>query len=134
MIDFKLALLTVTVAALIVLVRVMLLSAIMSRQYSALDAEVRRDNTLLEAVDNITMIKISHTEHRKVSNWFYHHAELEDNRSSIEKINALIQLSVTTISHIQTLIIMGIGAYSVLKGENTAGQLISFIFIKLSDE
>jgi len=130
MISFELALLTLTVTALMVLVRVMLLSTLMSRQYSALDAEIRRDNSLLEAIDNINTIKINHTEHRKISSWFYHHAQLEDNRSAIEKLNALIQLSVTTISHIQTLIIMGAGAYSVLKGQNTAGQLISFIFYK----
>ncbi|MCX8960088.1 ATP-binding cassette domain-containing protein [Erwinia psidii] len=130
MISFELAMLTVAVTGSMVLVRVMLLSTLMSRQYSALDSEVRRDNSLLESIDNINMIKISHTEHRKVGDWFYHHAELEDNRSGIEKINALIQLSITTISHIQTLIIMGVGAWGVLKGNNTAGQLISFIFYK----
>lgn len=129
-ISFDLALLTVAVTGGMVLVRIMLLSALMSRQYSALDSEIRRDNSLLESIDNIGMIKISHTGHHKVSSWFYHHAELEDNRSAIEKINALVQLSITTISHIQTLIIMGVGAWGVLKGDNTAGQLISFIFYK----
>lgn len=130
MISFELTILTLTVTGLMVLVRVLLLPRLMSHQYSAIDGEVKRDNTLLQAVDNISMIKINHSEYRKINNWFYHHAELEANRSSIEKINAVIQLSVTTISHIQTLIIMGVGAYSVLKGENTAGQLISFIFYK----
>lgn len=130
MISFELALLTIAITGLMVLVRVMLLPTLMSHQYSAIDGEIRRDNSLLQSIDNISMIKINHSEHRKISNWFYHHAELEANRSSIEKINAVIQLSVTTISHIQTLIIMGIGAYAVLKGENTAGQLISFIFYK----
>ncbi|WP_338563221.1 peptidase domain-containing ABC transporter [Erwinia sp. E_sp_B01_3] len=130
MISFELALMTVTVTGLMVLTRVLLLSTLMSRQYSAIDAEVKRDNSLLQSIDNITMIKINHAEPRKISDWFYSHAELEDNRSSIEKINAMISLSVTTISHLQTLIIMGMGAYAVLKGESTAGQLISFIFYK----
>lgn len=130
MISFQLALMTIMVTGLMVLTRVLLLSTLMSRQYSAIDAEVKRDNSLLQSIDNITMIKINHAEHRKISDWFYSHAELEDNRSSIEKINSLISLSVTTISHLQTLIIMGMGAYAVLKGENSAGQLISFIFYK----
>ncbi len=130
MISFDLALLTLTITGLMILVRLMLLPILMSRQYSALDAEIKRDNILLEAIDNINMIKISHTEYRKINNWFYQHADLEDNRSSIEKINSIIQLLVTTISHLQTLVIMGMGAYSVLKGQNTAGHLISFIFYK----
>lgn len=130
MISFELALLTISVTGLMVLVRVLLLPILMSHQYSAIESEVKRDNRLLQSIDNINIVKLNHSEHRKISSWFYHHAELEGSRSSIERINAVIQLSVATISHVQMLIIMGVGAYGVLKGANTAGQLISFIFYK----
>lgn len=131
-INFELALLTTAITVVMIVIRIMLLSRLMSYQYSALDAEIRRDNVLLKAIDNIIPVKINHSEHKKVNAWFTEHAELELNRSSIEKTSSVIQLSITTISHIQTLVIMGIGAYNVLNGENTAGQLISFIFYKNS--
>lgn len=130
MVNFKLALLTLGITALMIAMRVLLLSRLKSYQYSALDAEIRRDNIMLQSIDNIIPIKINGSGHHKVNEWFKEHTELEVNRSSIESINALIHLSITTLSHIQTLLIMGWGGYSVLQGESTAGQLISFIFYK----
>ncbi len=129
-INAELAMLTGALTSVMILIRVLLIPSLMSRQYSSIDAEVRRDNVLLESVDNINVVKINHNEHRRILDWSVNHAELEYNRSSIEKTNALIELSLTTISHIQTLLIMGMGSLSVLKGESSAGQLISFIFYK----
>lgn len=132
MISFQLALIVSTITATMIVIRIFLLSRLKNLQYSALDAEIRRDNVLLQSIKNIISVKVNHSEHRKVNNWFSEHAEMENNRSSIERINALIQLSITTVSHIQTIVIMSVGSYSVLKGQTTVGQLISFIFYKNS--
>lgn len=128
--SFNLALMTVAITVSMILVRILLLPVIMSRQYSVIDAEINRDNTLLNAVQSIGSIKINQSEYRQVDTWFSDHAELEYNRSSIEKLHSIIELSVNTISHIQMLVILGYGAYSVLNGNITTGQLISFVFYK----
>ncbi len=129
-INTHLAMLTLAVTSVMILIRVLMLPEILSRQYASLDAEVRRDNVLLESVDNIDVIKINHNEYRRILAWSEHHSELEYNRSSIEKTQSLIELTVTTLSHIQTLLIIGLGSLSVLQGDTTAGQLLTFIFYK----
>ncbi|NWA62799.1 peptidase domain-containing ABC transporter [Pantoea sp. B9002] len=130
LISFELALITVAITGVMVFARVLLVPKIMSHQYSALDSEIRRDNKLLESLDNIVPIKINRSEHKKINDWFSEHADLESSRSSIEKINALIQLSLSTVSHFQTMVIIGYGSWSVLKGDTTVGQLMTFVFYK----
>ncbi|MGG1905397.1 peptidase domain-containing ABC transporter [Enterobacter ludwigii] len=126
----ELTLLTMVMTAVIIFIRFIFLPVIMSRQYSALDAEIKRDNSLLMSVDDIHTIKMNHSEYKRIDDWSHYHADIEYNRSSIERLNSFVELSTNTISHMQTLIIMGYGAYSVLKGESTAGQLISYVFYK----
>ncbi|MBO1811263.1 peptidase domain-containing ABC transporter [Serratia ureilytica] len=130
MASFNLAVMTVGIITLIVLVRIVLLPAIMSRQYSVIDAEISRDARLLNAVNSIGSIKINNSEYKNVDGWFSEHAQLEYNRSSIEKLHSILELSINTISHLQMMVILGYGAYSVLNGNISAGQLISFIFYK----
>lgn len=130
LISFKLAIVTLVATSIMVFTRLFFISPLMSRQYSAIDAEIQRDNSLLETIGNIDKVKLNNSEHVKITDWFTYHSRLEDNRAGIEKVQSLLELSLTGISHLQTIVIMGYGAYSVLKGENTAGQLISFIFYK----
>ena len=130
LISFKLAVLTLLATSVMIFIRLLFISPLMSRQYSAIDAEIQRDNSLLATIDSIDKVKLNNSEPVKITDWFTYHSRLEDNRAGIEKIQSLLELSLTGISHIQTIVIMGYGAYSVLKGENTAGQLISFIFYK----
>lgn len=130
LISFKLALIIMILSLTMVLIRIIFLPAILSRQYSAIDAEIKRDNVLLGSIDTINAVKIGHTEHRKINSWFTHHADMEHNRSSIEHASSLIELFINVFSNIQTLVITGLGAYYVLKGENSAGHLISFILYK----
>lgn len=130
LISFKLAVLTLLATCVMVFIRLLFISPLTSRQYSSIDAEIQRDNSLLETIENIDQVKLNNSESVKITDWFTYHSRLEDNRAGIEKIQSLLELSLTGISHIQTIVIMGYGAYSVLQGENTAGQLISFIFYK----
>ena len=130
LISFKLAVLTLLATSVMIFIRLIFISPLMSRQYSAIDAEIQRDNSLLGTIDNIDKVKLNNSEAVKITDWFTYHSRLEDNRAGIEKIQSLLELSLTGISHLQTIVIMGYGAYSVLKGENSAGQLISFIFYK----
>lgn len=130
LIDPKLTVIVLVLSLAFVLLRVVFVPAFKSRMYSAIDGEIRRDFHLMESIKKIEAVKLYQLSDQAALSWNSEHARLEQDRARIERMQANVELTNQAVSHLQMLVIVGLGASAVLKGENSVGMLVSFIFYK----
>lgn len=130
LINVKLAGVAVALGALFLGIRAISLPAMAKAQKEAIEAETARNHTLLRAINAIETVKLRGQEGVRLSEWSNQQAEAQRNRARVDRIQAMSLTAHEGISHLNTLIISALGALAVLKGDNTIGDLFSFVLYK----
>lgn len=94
------------------------------------NSESDKDKELIELVGNISSVKLYNTECEKINNWTQHQCESEKHKTESFLITKILSTTHTSLIYFSNIIICYYGAKSILDGENSLGELLSFILYK----
>ena len=130
LINMKLAGVAVGLSLLFFAIRAISLPAMAKAQRQSIDAETARNHTLLRAVTAMETVKLRGQEGVRLAEWANQQADVQRTRARVDRIQAMTGTAHEAISHANTLVISALGALAVLRGDNTIGDLFSFVLYK----
>jgi len=130
LINMKLAGVAVGLSLLFFAIRAISLPAMAKAQRHSIDAETARNHTLLRAVTAMETVKLRGQEGVRLAEWANQQADVQRTRARVDRIQAMTGTAHEAISHANTLVISALGALAVLRGDNTIGDLFSFVLYK----
>ena len=130
LINTKLAGLTLFLCFLFFVFRLLMLPVIAKEHNDSIEAETKRNSTLLSAINSVETMKLYGYEAAKLADWTNYQAATEKARASVQLRQAMNGIMHTSISHTHTLMISALGAVAIMKGENSVGDLFAFVLYK----
>ncbi|MGG2100922.1 peptidase domain-containing ABC transporter [Stenotrophomonas sp. NRRL B-14846] len=130
LINVKLAGVAVGLSLLFFGLRAISLPAMAKAQQQSIDAETARNHTLLRAITAIETVKLRGQEGVRLAEWANQQAEVQRTRARVDRIQAMSGTAHEAISHANSLVISALGALAVLEGDNSIGDLFSFVLYK----
>jgi ATP-binding cassette subfamily B protein RaxB len=126
----RLAAITVLICCLFFIVRFLSVPWLENKQKAILEAETRRDVTLLKMTENIESMKIYGDEAARQAEWSNQQAEAETLRAKVDRVQRQLQTLHQATRNGHTLVIGYLGVNAVLDGESTLGALFVFLLYK----
>ncbi|GEM_PF-294868 len=117
-------------AASFLLFRYFSLERLKSLMFLSGEHESRRDMLILSSIRAIRAIKLRGQSAQIAGDWANEQANLEAVRTSLDRSIENLKVLSTAISSMQLMFLIGVGSLAVLKGNITAGTLISLFFYK----
>jgi len=103
----------------------------MERTHKAsIEAETARNVTLLGTLGAVESMKLYRYEATKLARWSNQHVETEAARARVQRLQAMNGVVHDGLSHGHSLLVSALGAFAVLQGENSIGDLFAFVLYK----
>lgn len=104
---------------------------IMERTHKvAIEAETARNVSLLGTVNAIESMKLYHYEAAKLARWSNQHVDTEVARAKVQRLQSMNGVVHEGLSHGHSLLVSALGAFAVLQGNNSIGDLFAFVLYK----
>lgn len=129
-INAKLAAISLMLCTAFIIFRCVTLPLMERRHRESIEAETRRNMTLLSATNSVESMKLYGYESAKLAQWSNQQAEAESARATVDRIREMNSVVHTAFSHSHSLLICALGSVAVLKGENSIGDLFAFVLYK----
>lgn len=96
----------------------------------AIEAETARNVSLLGTVNAIESMKLYHYEAAKLARWSNQHVDTEVARAKVQRLQSMNVVVHEGLSHGHSLLVSALGAFAVLQGNNSIGDLFAFVLYK----
>jgi ATP-binding cassette subfamily B protein RaxB len=97
---------------------------------AAIEAETARNVSLLGTVGAIESMKLYHYEAAKLARWSNQHVDTEVARARVQRLQSMNVVVHEGLSHGHSLLVSALGAFAVLQGNNSIGDLFAFVLYK----
>lgn len=130
LINLPLAGLSLVLCLLFFVFRLLTLPVMERTHKAAIEAETARNVSLLGTVSAIESMKLYHYEAAKLAHWSNQHVETEAARGRVQRLQSMNGVVHEGLSHGHSLLVSAVGAFAVLQGENSIGDLFAFVLYK----
>ncbi len=130
LINSSLALCSIILCSIFLIYRLYTVSRLEQLQKDCIDKEIERNNSLISFVDEMETSKLNRNTCVKVANWGALQSSSVEKRASVDYIQDLNSVIFGVVSNGQSIIIGALGAIAVLSGNNTIGEIFSFVLYK----
>ncbi|MFJ4154247.1 peptidase domain-containing ABC transporter [Pseudomonas sp. NPDC089752] len=130
LINLQLAALSLGLCALFFLFRLLTLPMMERTHKASIEAETARNVTLLGTLGAVESMKLYRYEGAKLACWSNQHVETEAARARVQRLQAMNGVVHEGLSHGHSLLVSALGAFAVLQGENSIGDLFAFVLYK----
>lgn len=130
LINLPLAGLSLGLCLLFFLFRLLTLPVLERTHKAAIEAETARNVCLLGTVSAIESMKLYHYEAAKLARWSNQHVDTEAARARVQRLQSMNGVVHEGLSHGHSLLVSALGAFAVLQGDNSIGDLFAFVLYK----
>lgn len=130
LINLPLAGLSLGLCLLFLLFRLLTLPLMERTHKAAIEAETERNVTLLETVRAVESMKLYRYESLKLARWSNQHVDTEVARARVQRLQDMNGVVHQGLSHGHSLLVSALGAFAVLQGNNSIGDLFAFVLYK----
>ncbi|EDV5024045.1 peptidase domain-containing ABC transporter [Salmonella enterica subsp. enterica serovar Ball] len=130
MANAELAVMIINISIIYFIIRFYIISRQERIQNEIITADIKKDNVLISAIDNIRSIKFNNAEAAKIADWTNKQAESEYLKAKLSFFDKISQTVHLFTSNIHTIIICWYGSTSIFDGSNSLGELFSFVLYK----
>jgi ATP-binding cassette subfamily B protein RaxB len=130
LINLPLAGLSLLLCLLFFVFRLLTLPVMERTHKAAIEAETARNVSLLGTVSAIESMKLYHYEAAKLARWSNQHVETETARAQVQRLQSMNVVVHEGLSHGHSLLVSALGAFAVLQGNNSIGDLFAFVLYK----
>lgn len=130
LINLPLAALSLCLCLLFLLFRLLTLPVLERTHRIAIEAETARNVCLLETLGAIESMKLYQYEALKLARWSNQHVETEVARARVQRLQSMNVVVHEGLSHGHSLLVSALGAFAVLQGDNSIGDLFAFVLYK----
>jgi ATP-binding cassette subfamily B protein RaxB len=130
LINLQLAALSLGLCLLFFLFRLLTLPMMERTHKAAIEAETARNVTLLGTLAAVESMKLYRYEGAKLARWSNQHVDTEAARARVQRLQAMNGVVHEGLSHGHSLLVSALGAFAVLQGENSIGDLFAFVLYK----
>lgn len=129
-INQKLGAIVLLLIGTLILIRMVYVPIIEARQKRLIEAEVKREYVTLDAIQRVEDIKAGNLQHNKINDFLNTNSRSTAEHIKIDLTQEYLKIAQGAIASGSSLIVAYIGAYAVMGGQNTIGDIFAFVLYR----